>query len=119
MFDEWNAAFGGGESWCSSICGYNYIGNLVICAQFLYSAFSKLQELEISNASQMMAMAATAWNGHTCGYNSNGAFFPWSGQSGYYLPGTDQITEYGSSAGYLFANSRHVGNGVFDTSETV
>lgn len=116
MFDEWNAYNGSNYTWCSDICGSNYPNNLAICAEFLAAAFNKSSNLGYTDPIQMMAMAATAWNGHYCGYDPNGAFFPWPGQPGYYLPKSDQLTQYGSSAGAIFKSSGYVGKGVFDTS---
>jgi len=110
---------GGGYTWCSDICGSNYANNIQICADFLVSAFYKLQELGYTDSVQMMAMAATAWNGHACGYNPNSAFYPWgtvNGNTGYFLPYPNQLTQYGASAGYYFANSGYFGNGVLDSS---
>ncbi|AGL00012.1 hypothetical protein [Desulfoscipio gibsoniae] len=115
MFDKWNAWCDNKYTWCSSICGSNYYNNLAICAAFLSAAFKKLKSLGNTNQIQMMAMAATAWNGNYCGHSSN-AFYPWSGQTGYYLPKSDQLTQYGASAGALFNGSGHVGKGVLDTS---
>jgi len=117
MFNQWNSFLGGGYTWCSSICGTNYANNIQICADFLVTAFFKLQALGYTNSVEMMAMAATAWNGHTCGYDSNALFYPWgTSHTGYYMPGPSQITQYGASAGYSFQNSGYFGSGVFDTS---
>jgi len=120
MFNEWNNYMGGGYTWCSDICGANYANNLSICTDFFVTAFYKLQELGYTDSVQMMAMAATTWNGHAyCGYDSNAAFYPWgtvNGNTGYYLPTADQITEYGASAGYYFKNSGYFGTGVLDNS---
>lgn len=120
MFDDWNTSTNAGATWCSSICGSpGYIPNLQIVAQYLYGAFSKLQSLGVTNQVQMMAMAATSYNGlGSCTTGVWASFQPFGG--GYYpLPYKDGITEYGSSAGYLFANSGHVGSGVFDYTQTL
>lgn len=81
------------------------------------TAFYKLQELGYSDSVQMMAMAATSWNGNYCGHNSNSAIYPWGiNNPPYYLPSANQLTQYGASAGYYFKNSGYFGNGVLDTS---
>ncbi|ODA41831.1 hypothetical protein DSBG_1323 [Desulfosporosinus sp. BG] len=120
MFDNWNASSNNIFIWCGDICGSKYINNLALCADFLLSAFKKLQNLGYNDQIQMMAMAGTAWNGNACGHSSN-TFYPWTGGGayGYYLPGSNQLTRYGSSAGAIFKSSGYVGTGVFDTSITL
>lgn len=117
MFDQWNSFVGGGYTWCDGICGSNYVNNIQICADFLVAAFYKLQELGYTDSVQMMAMAATGWNGHYCGYDPNTAIYVWGNNfPPYYLPGPSQLTQYGASAGYYFKNSGYFGNGVLDYS---
>jgi hypothetical protein len=63
-------------------------------------------------------MAATTWNGHAgCGQNSvNGQFDPFGTGWIAILHDPNEITAYGSTAGYYFSNSGYVGTGVFNTS---
>lgn len=116
-FSDWNAYQGNIYTGCSSICGTNYPSNLDSCAQFLAAVFNRLSALGFTNSTQMMAMAATAWNGCACGYTYS--CYPWPGQRSYLIPSSSQLTQYGASAGCLFNNSGYVGNGVFDTSITL
>ena len=120
MFDAWNNYMGGGYTWCTSICGTNYKNNLQICADFLVTAFYKLQELGYTNSVQMMAMAATSWNGKgDCPPSSGGTFYPWGSSFPCGLPASNCITAYGATAGNLFLNSGYFGSGVFDSSITL
>jgi len=121
MFDAWNASQGGGNTFCSSICGapgsLTLRNNLDICAQYLKAAFDLATSQGGYNDVQKMAAAATSWNGFVCAGNPNGYFYPFPGQYGYGLPGTSQMSDYGSTAGYLYQNSGLEGGGVYDTSQ--
>lgn len=115
IFNAWNSYHGGIYTFCEDICGSNYRNNLDICAEVLSSVFKRLKNEGYTNSTQMMAMAATAWNGCSCGHTYYCT--PWAGSGGINIPDIDQLTQYGASAGYLFSHSGYVGTGVFDTNE--
>ncbi|MHB1629157.1 MAG: hypothetical protein ACYCVB_12430 [Bacilli bacterium] len=64
MFNDYNSAYGGTLTWCSGMCGSNYGWNLELTANFLFKAFGAAEKIGITDSIQMMAMAATTWNGH-------------------------------------------------------